>query len=381
MAQNVPQSARDQLLTNDWTGQQIPAKVGELLSGYDQPFRLIRAAAKAETPSDWGLDLTEGPELLLPHLAQAKMISRIARLRVMWDLQNGKPMEARDDLLATLTLARSISHDGTLISVLVQIAMEDILVSTVAENFYQFPPETLKQLEAGFEAAPARGTAAQAVATGEHSFLDWFVRKMQEAQKQHPGDDAAVMASIRATFQSVMASGDGGSQSDLTDKAIKAAGGTSDGMLKLFAGMAPMYERIAGILSLPRAEYEAQIGPFTTEIQNSPNPLLITFFPSVSKSREKEFVILAKLAMLRAAVEYKSAGEAGFNSVRDPLGNGPFVRERFVFKGVDRGFQLKSAEKDWHGFPDVMIFVEKAGDPFIVEGKHAGEAVPKPGGK
>jgi hypothetical protein len=66
MAQNVPQSARDQLLTNEWAAQQIPAKVGELLAGYDQSFRLIRAAAKAEGPCDWGLDLTEGPELLLP---------------------------------------------------------------------------------------------------------------------------------------------------------------------------------------------------------------------------------------------------------------------------------------------------------------------------
>ena len=381
MAQNVPQSARDQLLTNEWAAQQIPAKVGELLAGYDQSFRLIRAAAKAEGACDWGLDLTEGPELLLPHLAQAKMISRIARLRVMWDLQNGRPAEARDDLLATLVLTRSISHDGTLISVLVQIAMEDILVSTVAENFYQFPPETLKQLEDGFAAVPARGTAAQAVTTGERSFQSWFMGKVQEAQKQHPGDEAAVMASIRATFQNVLASGDAGSQSDLTDKAIKAAGGTSDGMLKLFAGMTPMYDRIAAILALPRAEYEGQIGPFSTEIQNSPNPLMKELFPSVIKCREKEFVILANLAMLRAAVEYKSTGDAGFNSVRDPLGDGPFVRQRFVFKGVDRGFQLQSAEKDWRGFPDTLIFVEKAGAPFLVAGKHAGEAVPKPGGK
>ena len=224
LAQNVPQAARDQLFTNDWQGQQIPAKIGELLSGYDHSFRLMRTAAKAEMPCDWGLDLSEGPELLLPHLAQAKMMSRIARLRVMWDLQNGRPAEARDDLLATLTLARSIPHDGTLISVLVQIAMEHILISTVAENFYQFPPETLKQLEDGFAAAPARGSAAQAVTTGEHSFLDWFLRKVREAQKQHPDDESAVMASIRATFQNVLASGDGGSQSDLTDKAIKAAG-------------------------------------------------------------------------------------------------------------------------------------------------------------
>ncbi|HZQ47604.1 MAG TPA: hypothetical protein VFC07_11360, partial [Verrucomicrobiae bacterium] len=319
---------------------------------------------------------TEGPELLLPHLAQAKMMSRIARLRVMWDLQNGRPAEARDDLLATLALTRRISHDGTLISVLVQIAMENILISTVAENFYQFPPETLQQLEDGFEAAPARATTAQAVATGERSFQGWFRRKVLEAQKQHPGDEAAVMAGIRTTFQNLMAGGDE-SRSDLVDKVFKAAGGTSDGLLKIIAEMSPFYDRMTALLSLPRAEYEAQIGPFSTEIQHSPNPLIIEFVPAVSKSRQKEFVVLAKLAMLRAAVEYKLHGDAGFKSVIDPLGDGPFVRQRFMFKGVDRGFQLKSAYAG-QIFPEAMIFVEKAGAPFFVEGKHAG-AETKPG--
>ena len=199
MAQNVPKDARDQLLTNDWYVQQLPTKTGELLSGYDNVFRLLRAAAHAEVPCDLGLDLTEGPELLLPHLAQAKSLSRIARLRVMWDLQNGKEAEARDDLLAAFAMARNVAHDGTLISVLVEIAMEHILISTVAENYYRFSPETLKQLDDGIAAAPARGTVAEAIATGEGSFVRWLAQKVQDARKQYPGDEAAIMASLRKT--------------------------------------------------------------------------------------------------------------------------------------------------------------------------------------
>src|ERR1700722_4954637 len=69
MAQNVQLSIRDRLNTNEWRGQPLPAKFEELVSAYDQQFRLIRAAAHAETNCDRGLDLSEGPELLLPHLA------------------------------------------------------------------------------------------------------------------------------------------------------------------------------------------------------------------------------------------------------------------------------------------------------------------------
>ena len=380
MTQNVKQAIRDQLNTNEWRGQPLPANFEELVSAYNQQFRLIRAAAKSETPCDWGLDLSEGPESLLPHLAVAKGLSRVARLRAMWDLQNKKPDEARDDLLATLALARNVSRDGVLISAIVQIAMENILISTVAENFYQFPPETLKQLEDGFESAPARGTVAQAVTTGERWFYTWFVQKVQDARKQHPRDEAAAMADIRAIFRKVLTSGDEKNPSDPTDKMLEAAGGTSEGLLTLLGELPPVYDRATAILALPRKEYEAQIGPFEAEIKASRNPFITELFPSLIKCRQRELVIQAKLAMLRAAVKYKLGGDTGFNSVIDPLGDGPFLRQRFVFAGVDRGFQLKSA---YGGqiFPEVMIFVEKAGTPFVVDGKHAGEAAPKPDGK
>ena len=41
--------------------------------------------------------------------------------------------------------------------------------------------------------------------------------------------------------------------------------------------------------------------------------------------------------------------------------------QRFVFQGVDRGFELKSAYAG-RGYPEAMIFVEKDGPPFYVDG-------------
>ena len=89
----------------------------------------------------------------------------------------------------------------------------------------------------------------------------------------------------------------------------------------------------------------------------------------------KEFGSLIAQQMVRAAVEYKLHGEAAFNNVSDPCGQGPFGFERFTFKGVDRGFQLKSAYTG-RGFPEIVIFVEKDGPPFQVNGNKAGRPVP-----
>jgi hypothetical protein len=104
--------------------------------------------------------------------------------------------------------------------------------------------------------------------------------------------------------------------------------------------------------------------------------LVSAFFPAVGKCRTKEFAALAELAMVRAAVEYKLHGEPGLKSVTDPCGQGSFGFRRFIFEGVDRGFELKSAY-DGRGFPEVLIFVEKDGTPFQVNGNNAGQTLSK----
>ena len=129
-------------------------------------------------------------------------------------------------------------------------------------------------------------------------------------------------------------------------------------------------------MALPQPEYDGQAKQFSAEIEKSTNHFVSLTFPAFDKARQKEFAILVELAMVRAAVEYKLHGEPGLQSVPDPCGQGPFAFDRFVFGGVDRGFQLKSAYSG-PGFPEVLIFVEKDGAPFRVNWKNAGQALSK----
>src|SRR5437773_60432 len=157
---DLSQADRDYLFANEWRGQKLPGRFGEFVDRYGNEFKLVRQAARATVPCDWGIDMSPGPATLLPQLARNKAVAQAARLRAMWDLQHGNQTDARDDLLGALALARNCSRDGTLISVLVQIAMENIIFNAVAQHFHQFTPETLQQLVAGCDAAPARGTVA-----------------------------------------------------------------------------------------------------------------------------------------------------------------------------------------------------------------------------
>jgi len=370
---NRNSSQFDYLTTNQWRGKVLPEEFGTAVAGYDNQFALVRHAAHATVPCDWGIDMSPGPETLLPHLAKCKGLAVAGRFRVMWDLQNGKPDDARDDLVASFVLGHNTARDGTLIATLVQIAIEAIDCSTIAENFGRFSPETLKQLMDGFDAAPARTSVAAPIAFEKLYFHDWLVNRIQDLRKQYPGNDGAVITNVQSIL---FMAGDAEASTNIM-RVAAATGGTSEGWLRLLAEMDPWYTRIMTIIVLPAGQFEPQMKQFQTEVKNSPNPFVNLLFPSLEKCRMKEFRILIQLAMVHAAVEYRLRGEEGLKSVTDPVMGGSFEFERFKYAGVDRGFKLKSSY-DGAGYPLVQIFVEKDGAAFNTDGPKAGQASTPP---
>jgi hypothetical protein len=365
-----PMSDADEayLSAMEGSSQKIEERFGPILAGYDNEFKLVRQAALQRPPCDWGVDLSAGPETLLPHLAPAKKVAKAARWRVMWDLQNGREAAARDDLLAAMALCRNLatSTNDTLIALLVEFAMANIIDNTLAENFGRFSPETLKSLADGFDALPPRTTEANEVMGETELHSKWLSNKIQELRQQHPGDDAAVMEGLRKLFSAF---------AEWNWEAFTyAAGGSSEGVLNMAAGDVPLHARTAAIMALPHGEYEKQLAQFETEVHKSGNFFFEHSFPPWRHSRVKEFNMQAMQAMVRAAVAYKLHGQSGLQSVMDPLGNGPFVFQRFVLQGVDRGFELQSAYTG-QAYPCALIFVEKPGVSFATSGTNIGQVI------
>ena len=373
LAPELSPADSDYLFTNNWQGQQLPERVGKLLAEYDNEFKLVRQAAHSTVPCDWGIDMSAGPGTMLPSLARAKAVAVATRLRVPWHLQSGRESDARDDLLAAFALARNITSDEILISTLVQMASEAINCSTIAANFGRFSPETLKQLADGLDGPPVRRTVVECLPTEKKLFTDWLRRNVLELQRQYPGNDKKVMEGIHQLVLGFDAEPEGQGK---WERLNQAAGGTSDGVLRLLSDRERVFERTVSLTSLPYREYQSEAKAFGEEVAKAPNPLLSESMPGFLKSRQREFRIQATLAMVRAAIEYKLHGEAGLKRVNDPCGQGPFAFQRFVFEGVDRGFELKS-DYDVDKNIAVLIFVEKEGPPFQVDGNYPGRPLPK----
>ncbi len=376
LAPDLEPADRDFLWAHGTPGEILPEKFGELMAKYDGQFTLVRSAARSTAPCDWGIDRSAGPSTFLPHLARAKAVVQTARFRAIWAFQQGRTTDACDDLVAAFVLGKNISRDGTTISVLVQLAIEALVCSAVAENFWQFTPDTLQRLADGFEAAPARGTVAASIVSEKSLLRDWTVRKIQDLQRQNPGDDARVMEGIHE-FMTPKDPHVALAETDFWGHLTIAAGGTSDGMLKLLEDRERVYQKFSTLLTLPYAEYENQLKTFSAEFQDSSNPFVSASVPSLLRARSREFRILATMSMVRAAIGYKLHGETALLKWKDPCGNGPFSLRRFVFEGMDRGFVLRSAYYVDGDDSGALIFVEKAGPPFRVSGRQIGTPLSK----
>ena len=369
-------SGQDHLFTNEWRGRPLDGEFGKQIATYDSAFKLLRHAARQKAPCDWGYDLTQGPELLLPSLAKAKSLTQAARLRVRWHLEHGRPDDARDDLLAAFVLGRQVSKDGILISALVQIAIENILGSGIAEDWFRFSPETLQQIMDGIAAAPARSTIAQCVATERVSFKDWLARKIGEIQTASR-DEPEALQKTREVLRSVMSGEDAPESpaSPTPEAIIQAAGGTTAGLLRQLKELDALYDEAAVLMTVPYDQFLPGIKAFNEKIAKHPNLLVRVFFPAFEKCRLKEFAAETRLGLLRAAHAYRQSGEAGLSQALDPLFNEPFRFRRFEFGGVDRGFELVSKMRYMDDWNASLIFIEKDGPAFNLDGKNAGKPV------
>jgi hypothetical protein len=373
----VPQLSdedRKYLFETEWRTRPLDQRCTDLVTTYRNTFKMLRRAAASEVPCDWGIDMSDGPATLLPALARFKSVAQVAGLRARVHFAQGNQEAAREELLATMAMGRNVSRDGTLISVLVQIAVESIVISIIAENFYQIAPETLEVFAARLDSTPARGTVQSAMAVERSSFYEWLIRNVTHLDAQSAGNQQEFHAKVRELWAKNLA--DDGTEAEKTaDEWIRATDGSAAGLISYLRQIEPLYDEFTEIVGLPWPEYGRRNAAFMKKLGAHPNVLARHFFGALGNVHGREFVGAAKLAMLRAAISYKLRGDSAFNSIADPFGDGPFTFRRFRLEGVDRGFALES-RLNCRGFAEKLIIIEKAGPAVRVDGKTAGEKIP-----
>ncbi|HTG45768.1 MAG TPA: hypothetical protein VK633_14700, partial [Verrucomicrobiae bacterium] len=278
----------------------------------------------------------------------------------------------RDDFAAAYTLGRNLAKDRVLISDLVQIAIENILTSIVMENYYLLSADQLDQLVAAMDAAPRRGTIADTIPTEHHAFFRYFLRKVEGLIGETNGHNELFWPRFAAFWNPLATENESGiGPEPSADRIQEAAGNKPAEVVRLLNEMPAFYAETTRIMALPYLEFKQQFPAYWTRITGSQNPFIKQLFTIFRNVRGKEFSAVVRLEMVRAAAAYKRGGMTALRAVPDPLVGGAFEFTRIQFEGVDRGFQLKSKEQ-FRDFDEVMIFLEKPGRHFRLDGKNAG---------
>src|SRR5262249_43134905 len=146
----------------------------------DYALRMMHYGA-ALRRCDWGIGNEEGLEHRFPHAEAVRVMSALVCLRARLRFEDGKNAEAIDDIVAALTLGRHLSRDGSLISILVCYRNERLLGETLALSLPRLDAPMIKELKTRLDALPPCGSPAASVENFEVKGLDWFIRKVKEA--------------------------------------------------------------------------------------------------------------------------------------------------------------------------------------------------------
>ena len=138
-------------------GTPLPAPVKSALAAFLQrnheALQFFAQGAQYEQ-SRYPINLSQGSETILPHLAGTKSGMQITEMSAIWDAENNNGKQAADDVLMTLALARSLKAEPVLISQLVRVAGLSLAVDGLNQvmNRTTLPAESLSELAKAFQA-------------------------------------------------------------------------------------------------------------------------------------------------------------------------------------------------------------------------------------
>jgi hypothetical protein len=284
---------------------------------------------------DWGLDYKDGISLYLPHLAKSKQLCRIAGLKARQVLAAGNPHEARQLLADMLVLGRQCGTDLTLVSVLVNYAIENMAIELAAEHLGELaiPYEDAKRAAASLPAPPKLSHTL----LGERIMTERVIEDMKDAEKRKPGEWKTLWTGI---FEA---------NAPEAVRNVKSM----DEAIALINGLLPLQQELRELFDLPAKEFDAKYAAFAKRVASS-NELANFMLPSMQKVATTQRRWEVRWAMLLAAAAVVESGPEKLKGIEDPFGEGPFG-----YAKTDDGFEL-SSKLQFEGKPVTLSVKTKA---------------------
>ncbi len=315
------------------------------------------------TSCDWGLNVEDGPAMLVGHLMCSRRLARIAFLRGRYRLESGRIEEGLADFRSGYGLAHHVGTDNLEMSRLVQISIESMMVGFAAENLTRdnlgrLDAETLDRLKGFFKDAQKRRPLQPVLRFEKTSLCDYIAKSVMKALvKDLPRREKKELIGIvereGSTMQTLAkiirrsAGEEEGIAPARTQDAAKAFGDSkmvskmleesnddpAEAVAKMFLQFEECFEKLVHVADSDPEEV-LRIEKQMLEVSN---PLVTALLGVHARLRFEEAKIQTKYAMLEAGVLIMMEGPQAVSKVRDPYGDG-----QFEYRKLDKGFELVS---------------------------------------
>jgi len=299
----------------------------KILTDADYSLRMMHIGA-TQPRCDWGVGHEEGIFTRLPQGNAARVLASLACLRARMRIEAGQSALAIDDIVSGITLGRHCSLTGTNIMLVLGYSIEHRMIDVLALQLLKLDPKLIPDLKSRLAALPAGMTLAEATASEERSFLDWFIRTVKKAT-----DKESLLAAL--AFVDMEPEGKPRASGEKSRAFVEECGGTLEGVLRNAEETRASYRKVAHMLSLPLDQFDKE---FEIEAKKQAgNPVFKVFFPAMVNVRRANARMDVRRALLSTALAVRQDGLDALKNHADPVVGGPFDYAPF-----DGGFELRS---------------------------------------
>jgi hypothetical protein len=310
-------NAEQEHILENWATVPIDDAVNNLLDQSQTSLMFLhRGAQKREC--DWGLEYRDGARMHLPQLFKARQLARIAALDARRAFETKNYERGHDDAFGMIVLARNVGKDYTLVSMLVDFAIEGMVVE-LAATYMPDVPASYDGVMEEYQNLPPSPPLVQGVRC-EQRLAAAILNQLAEAEHKRPG-------SWRETWKSIL-----GDESPDPFKNAVRVGEIYEGMRKFQT----TYDELAELMALPPAEFDAKYPEFAERAKVT-CPGVELMLPAMEKTVAAHRKAEARMAMLLAGIAVVESGPEKLTEIKDPFGDGPFTYEK-----LDTGFRLTS---------------------------------------
>jgi hypothetical protein len=320
----MPTLDKDQeKIVEDWSKVPLDDAAKKVIDQSRNSVTYLHRGAKLDR-CDWAPDYEDGIGLLLPHLAKARTLARLAALHARAEFEQGHGKAGGEHVLAILRLGRHVQVDPIMVNHLVGYAIEQVAIDAAAPYLPALKGQMPADAAAALDRLPASPSLSGIMAQERDSFLRWTVRELKAAEAKKPG-------SWQDFWKGLFA----GDENPDNRRAAESAR-TVEQAVQMVEGLMPLYGELEKLTTLPWKEFDARYPEFVRKA-NADSPLAKAIMPAVDKVGAARRRAEARLAMFKAAIAVVQGGPDKLKEFKDPFGDGPFE-----YRALDRGFELKS---------------------------------------